>query len=166
MEYKIRMMLDKDWEDVARIYQEGINTHIATFQTSAPTYEEWDHSHLQKCRFVITINEKVIGWAALTPVSSRCVYSGVAEVSIYVDQKYSGMGYGTKLLQYLIEESEKCGFWMLQSGILQHNQASVQLHTKCGFRQVGYREKIARDHSGEWKNTVLMERRSELKEWN
>ncbi len=166
MESQIRTMIESDWNDVARIYQHGMDTHIATFQTSCPSFEEWDKAHLKECRYVITEDGAVVGWTALSPISSRCVYAGVAEISIYMDEKYIRKGYGTQLLNYLIQESEKCGFWMLQSGILQHNQASIGLHSKCGFRQVGYREKIARDHSGAWKNTVLMERRSELNEYN
>ncbi len=166
MKSHIRRMLKTDWNDVAGIYQSGLNTGIATFQTSCPSYEEWDKSHLKECRFVFMQDDAVVGWVALSPVSSRCVYAGVAEVSIYMDEKYAGKGYGTKLLNHVVVESEKCGFWMLQSGILQHNQASISLHRKCGFREVGYREKIARDQSGVWRNTVLMEKRSALKDYN
>jgi len=166
MEFKIRKMLETDWNDVARIYQHGMDTNIATFQTSCPSYEEWDKAHLQTCRFVITDGESIAGWTALSPVSSRCVYSGLAEISIYMDDKYSRLGLGTKLLNYLIQESEKNGIWMLQSAILQHNQASICLHEKCGFRKVGYREKIAKDKSGIWRDTVMMEKRSALSDFN
>lgn len=166
MKLQIRNMLKTDWNVVAKIYQYGMDTNIATFQTDCPTFEEWDKSHLKECRYVITEDGTVAGWAALSPVSSRCAYAGVAEVSIYMDENYIRKGYGTKLLSYLIQQSEKYGYWMLQSGILQHNQASIALHNKCGFREVGYREKIAKDHSGVWRNTVLMEKRSTLKEYN
>lgn len=166
MDVQIRNMLETDWEEVAKIYQHGMDTNIATFQTNCPSFEEWDKSHLMQCRFVITCDGKVVGWTALSPTSSRCVYSGVAEVSIYIDREYNGKGYGTMLLNHLIQESEKYGIWMLQSGILQHNRASLALHGKCGFRQVGYREKIARDHSGVWRNTVLMEKRSSLRDYD
>jgi phosphinothricin acetyltransferase len=160
LEYEIREMKEDDWEDVARIYQDGLDTHVATFQTSCPTYEEWDKAHLKICRFVITQDGKVAGWTALSPVSSRCVYGGVAELSIYMDGKYRKSGLGTKLLGHLIHESEKAGIWMLQSAIIQENLASLNLHRKCGFRNVGYREKIAKDYTGVWRNTVMMEKRS------
>lgn len=166
MEIKIRTMLKADWESVSRIYQQGMDTHIATFQTDCPAFEEWDKSHLQECRLVITEDETVVGWTALSPTSSRCVYAGVAEVSIYIDENHTGKGYGTMLLNRLIQESEKCGIWTLQSGILQHNRASLALHGKCGFREVGFRERIARDHSGVWRNTVLMEKRSSRQDYN
>ncbi len=166
MDVQIRSMLESDWDEVACIYQQGMDTNIATFQTVCPSYEEWDRSHLKECRFVIIQDGAVVGWTALSPTSSRCVYAGVAEVSIYIEEACAGKGYGTRLLNHLIQESEKCGFWMLQSGILQHNQASLALHGKCGFRQVGFRERIARDHSGVWRNTVLMEKRSEHPNYN
>jgi L-amino acid N-acyltransferase YncA len=166
MEFQIRKMLETDWNDVARIYQSGMETNIATFQTSCPSYEEWNKSHLKECRCVITRGEAVVGWAALSPVSSRCAYTGVAELSIYMDDQYIRLGLGTKLLNFLIQDSEESGFWMLQSAILQHNEASIRLHEKCGFRQVGYRERIARDKFGIWRNTVMMERRSGLSEFD
>lgn len=166
MECEIREMDEMDWNEVAEIYRKGIDTHIATFQTACPTYAEWDKSHRQECRLVLTVNRRVVGWTALTPISSRCVYAGVAEVSIYISPALCGKGYGTLLLNRLVSEAEKQGYWMLQSGILQHNSASIRLHEKCGFRVVGYREKIARDHFGVWRNTVLMERRSRREEWD
>ncbi len=160
MEYEIRDMKEEDWGDVARIYQNGVSTHVATFQASCPTYEEWDKAHLKICRYVITQNGEIVGWTALSPASSRCGYAGVAELSIYMDEKYRKTGLGTKLLNHLIQESEKAGIWMLQSAIIQENLASLSLHSKCGFRQVGYREKIAKDHMGVWRNTIMMEKRS------
>jgi phosphinothricin acetyltransferase len=150
----------EDWDAVAVIYQEGINSKVATFQTEVPTYEVWDQSHITSCRLVAEIDHEVVGWTALSPYSSRCVYAGVAEVSIYVKLNQRRKQVGEKLLQALIEESEKVGYWTLQSGILEINQASIGLHNKMGFRLVGFREKIAKDSNGVWRNTVLMERRS------
>ncbi len=160
MNYEVRELSETDWPEVSRIYQEGIDTNLATFQTASPSYEEWNHSHLRTCRLVLAWNGLVIGWAALTPVSGRCVYAGVAEVSIYIDSNHRGRGAGKTLLNELIRLSEENGFWTLQSGIMQENAASIRLHESCGFRMVGYREKIGRDRFGSWRNTVLMERRS------
>lgn len=153
-------MLDSDWPAVSRIYQEGMDTNLATFQSACPAWEEWDASHLKDCRLVITRDGKVLGWAALTAVSGRCVYAGVAEVSIYISQDCRGCGAGKTLLLELLSRSEQSGYWTLQSGIMQDNQASIRLHESCGFRMVGCREKIGRDRFGVWRNTVLMEKRS------
>jgi phosphinothricin acetyltransferase len=151
-----------DWPAVSRIYQAGMDTNTATFQTECPSFEEWDATHLKPCRLVAVKAGEVAGWTALTPVSSRCVYAGVAEVSIYVDPAHKRAGIGEALLKDQIRQSEDNGIWSLQSGILQDNTASIRLHEKCGFRMVGYREKIGRDRFGCWRNTVLMERRSPL----
>lgn len=156
----IRKMQDSDWTEVAKNYQQGIDLNIATFQKQCPTYEEWDATHRKDCRLVILDENDVAGWAALTPVSSCCVFGGVAEVSIYVRNDKQRKGLGGKLLEALIIESEKQGLWTLESGIMQDNLASIRLHETCGFRMVGYREKIERDQLGKWKNTVLMEHRS------
>lgn len=156
----IRAMQKEDWAEVAAIYQEGIDTKIATFQNEVPSYEAWDQSHLKSCRLVAESEGRVIGWTALSPYSSRCVFSGVAEVSIYVKADHRGKQVGEKLLSELIIESEEEGYWTLQSGILDINHNSIALHKKVGFRMVGYREKIAKDHNGNWQNTVLMEKRS------
>ena len=160
MKDNLRPFVPGDWDAVNRIYKQGIDTNLATFQTSCPSYAEWDSSHLSCCRLVYVLEGAVVGWAALSPVSSRCVYKGVAELSIYIDETVRGSGIGTKLLNRIIEESETQGIWTLQSGIIQDNKASILLHLKCGFREVGYREKIAQNAHGDWKNTVLMERRS------
>lgn len=160
MDLIIRPMKEEDWGAVARIYQEGIDTKIATFQTEVPSYEAWDKSHIQSCRLVTVCKDEIVGWAALTPYSSRCVYAGVAEVSIYIKASYRGKQIGEKLLKALISESEKEGFWTLQSGILEINKASINVHHKAGFRIVGHREKIAKDCNGIWQNAILMERRS------
>ena len=160
MEIIIRSMEAEDWEAVAVIYHEGIKTTTATFQTDVPSYQEWNQGHVKTCRFVAEVNHEVVGWTALSPVSSRCVYAGVAEVSVYVKDTYRGKHIGEKLLNQLIKETEEEGYWTLQSGIIEINKASIALHQKAGFRMVGYRERIAKDSNGVWQNTVLMERRS------
>lgn len=162
MEYAIDIMKDSDWDQVSMIYKEGIKTGIATFQTEVPSWEQWDSSHIKQCRLVARLEDKVLGWAALSPTSSRCVYSGVSEVSIYVRQGYRGIGVGERLLKALVELSEENSIWTLQSGILRENIYSIFLHSKCGFREVGYREKIGRMPDGSWHDTVLMERRSKI----
>ena len=156
----VREMTEADWPQVAKIYREGIATGNATFETTVPTYEKWNAAHVAECRLVAADGDVVAGWTALSPVSSRCVYGGVAEVSVYVGEKYRGQNVGRLLLDALVEESEKQGYWMLQSGIFEENVASVVLHHRCGFRTVGFRERIGRDEHGRWRNTLLLERRS------
>lgn len=153
-------MAENDWDRVSGIYLQGIETNLATFQTEIPTYESWDSGHLKEFRFVVEDYNGVIGWVALSPISSRCVYKGVAEVSIYIDREAQRQGIGKLLLDYICCYSEKNGIWTLQSGIMQNNIASIKLHETCGFRMVGYRENIAKDRFGNWRNTDLMERRS------
>jgi phosphinothricin acetyltransferase len=160
MDYKIEDMKKEDWEEVSKIYLEGINTKKATFQTQVPAWEDWDSSHLKSCRLVARLGNKVLGWAALSPTSSRCVYAGVAEVSIYIGEEYRGKDIGTSLLNNLVKLSEKNGFWTLQSGIIKENSASIALHKKCGFREVGVREKLGKMCNKKWYDVVLMERRS------
>ncbi|MVX65376.1 GNAT family N-acetyltransferase [Clostridium chromiireducens] len=162
MNYTIEEMKKSDWEEVAKIYFEGINTGIATFQNSIPTFEEWDNGHVVSCR----LEEKVLGFAALSPTSSRAVYSGVAEVSIYIGENYRGLGIGQSLLLNLIRLSEENNFWTLQSGIIRENAAIIELHKKCGFREIGIRENVAKMDNGVWHDTVLMERRSKIVEIN
>ncbi len=152
-------LLNSHYTDVSRIYLEGIATGHATFQTESPNWEDWNRSHLLHSRFVAVENNKVIGWAALTPVSNRCVYSGVAEVSVYIDQAYRGKGIGNLLLAHLIKDSESNTIWTLQAGLFPENKASEQLHIKNGFRLVGTREKIGK-MGNVWRDTILMERRS------
>jgi L-amino acid N-acyltransferase YncA len=161
MDMEIRSLLASDWQHVKLIYEKGIATGNATFQTSAPSWEEWDGSHLQKSRIVAENNGEVIGWAALTAVSSRCVYAGVAEVSVYVDPRYFGNGIGLALLNELVSLSEKDGIWTLQAGIFPENISSLRLHEKVGFRILGVREKIGKQN-GIWRDTVLLERRSKV----
>jgi L-amino acid N-acyltransferase YncA len=148
-------MTKEDWEQVREIYLEG----NATFQEEAPSWEDWNSDHILECRLVARSDDKVLGWAALSPVSSRCVYAGVAEVSVYVSQRSRGKGIGSKLLKSLIELSEQNGYWTLQSGVFPENVSSYLLHTKHGFRKVGRRERIGK-RDGVWRDTVLLERRS------
>lgn len=161
MQFQIEPMNDSHWSGAAAIYKEGIETGIATFETDVPGFLEWDGSHLKTCRLVATSDNRIIGWAALSPVSERCVYSGVAEVSVYVAVSTRNKGVGKALLNRLIEDSEKEGIWTLQAGIFPENVASIELHKSCGFREVGIREKPGRLH-GKWRDVLLMERRSEI----
>jgi phosphinothricin acetyltransferase len=147
-----------DWDDVARIYAEGIAT-LATFETEVPSWEQWDRAHLPGHRLVARDEGRVVGWAALAPVSSRCVYAGVAEVSVYVAADARGRGIGTALLAALVKSSEAGGVWTLEAGILPENEASVRMLERCGFRVVGRRERLGRMR-GEWRDVLLLERRS------
>lgn len=147
------------WPLVKDIYESGIATGNATFQTNAPSWEEWDTAHVKTCRLIAIENEVILGWAALTAVSGRCVYAGVAEVSVYVGEAARGKGVGRRLLEALIRESEQHQFWTLQAGIFPENEASIRLHEACGFRIVGRRERIGQMH-GVWRDTMLLERRS------
>lgn len=156
---KISAMLPDNWEAVKKIYEEGIATGHATFQTAAPGWPEWDKAHLPACRIIAIENNEVLGWAALTPVSSRCVYAGVAEVSVYVAASARGKNVGSLLLQEMINQSEENGIWTLQSGVFPENTASIALHNKHGFRIIGYRERIGK--MGEvWRDNISLERRS------
>lgn len=141
------------------IYEQGIAGGQATFETEAPSWEDWDRSHLEGHRLVALQDGEVIGWAALSPVSERCVYAGVAEDSVYVDASVQGRGVGRALLEELIARSERDGIWTIQTGIFPENEASLELHRRCGFRTVGIRERIGKHH-GVWRDVVFMERRS------
>lgn len=155
-------MQPEDWPAIQVIYLEGIASGKSTFETSAPDWETWDRSHRQDCRLVAeSVNGRVIGWAALSQISKRHVYHGVADVSIYVGETSRGNGIGRILLSLLVEESERVGIWTLQSGIFAENEASFRLHQACGFRLVGRRESIAQ-LNGVWHDTLLMERRSKI----
>ncbi|PAB60427.1 GNAT family N-acetyltransferase [Anaeromicrobium sediminis] len=162
MNYEIKRMTKDDWEQVSRIYYEGIKTGNATFQSEVPTWEEWDKSHLDSCRFIAKLDNKILGWIALSPTSSRWVYRGVVEVSVYIDLEHRGHGIGYRLLNTVIEESEKEDIWTIQAGILEENYASIMLHEKCGFRMLGLREKIGKSQNGLWRNVVFLERRSKV----
>lgn len=161
MNYEIREMLPKDETRVMEIFQQGIDSGIATFDTELPNVEVWNTSFINDCRWVLeNENNEVIGWCALKPVSKRECFKGVAEVSIYFDQNYVGKGLGALLLRKLIVDSENHGFWTLQSNIFPENEASIKFHLKNGFRTVGTREKVGKLH-GEWKDLVMLERRSD-----
>lgn len=154
-------MHDTDWEQVRSIYLEGIATGHATFETSAPAWEKWDANHLREPRLVCRQDGRVVGWAALSPVSGRCVYAGVAEVSVYVAQDSRGQGIGQALLAALVEQSEERGIWTLQAGVFPENRASIDLHIRRGFREVGRREKLGK-MAGVWRDVALLERRSKV----
>ena len=163
MDYEINKMKNTDWNQVADIYLEGINTKKATFQTEVPTFEEWNSVHIESCRLVARSDDGIVlGWVALSKTSSRCVYMGVAEVSVYIGEKFRGIGVGKALLKTVIEESEEKGYWTLQSGIIRENEVSIELHKRCGFRIVGIREKIAKMDNKTWHDVVFMERRSDF----
>ncbi|SHM23599.1 GNAT family N-acetyltransferase [Hymenobacter psychrotolerans] len=153
-------MTEAHWPAVKAIYEAGIATGNATFETQAPAWEAWDKAHLGHSRLV-AVDEAgtMLGWAALSPVSSRCVYGGVAEISVYIAAEARGKGVGRQLLQALIADSEAHGIWTLQAGTFEENKASIGLHTQAGFRVIGHRERIGQ-HQGVWRNTVQMERRS------
>ena len=153
-------MTEAHWPAVKAIYEAGIATGNATFETQAPSWEAWDKAHLGHSRLVaVDAAGAVLGWAALSPVSSRCVYGGVAEISVYIAAEARGQGVGRQLLQALIADSEAHGLWTLQAGTFEENKASIGLHTQAGFRVIGHRERIGQ-HNGMWRNTVQMERRS------
>lgn len=156
MEYKILNMQKEHWEQVKQIYCEGIETGIATFQTEIPSYEQWDNSHLKFGRFVACNEEKVLWWVALSPTSSKCVYSGVVEISIYIGKDFRGNGIGKSLMKEAIKQGEEKGIWSFYSEIIEENI----VHKKCGFREIGIREKIEKLSNGKWSDTVLMEFRS------
>jgi phosphinothricin acetyltransferase len=152
-------MRAEDWEAVAAIYAQGIATRNATFETEVPTFARWDRAHLSEHRLVARLDEAIVGWAALAPVSDRCVYGGVAEDSVYVAEHAQGCGVGRALLRALVERAEDGGIWTVQTGIFPENAASVQLHLRCGFRVVGRRERLAQ-LDGAWRDVLFLERRS------
>ena len=156
----IREMRDEDWGTVAEIYKQGLEEGTSTFNTECPSFAEWNEGHVKNCRFVFEEEGKVVGWIALSPSSSRCAYKGCVEMSVYVDRNYRGQGIGTALVNTIIREAEKDGYWSIYSAIFSINKASIALHKKCGFREIGYRERIAKDRFGKWQNTTLMEYRA------
>jgi len=158
---KIDQMKPGDWEQVRSIYLDGIRSGHSTFETDAPSWEQWDEGHLQIARFVMRDGETILGWAALSPVSRREVYRGVAELTVYVSENARHKGIGRALVQALIDESENNGIWTLQASTFPENVASIQLHLRCGFREVGRRERIAM-LNGVWRDTLLFERRSTI----
>jgi len=160
-------MTGNDWPSVAAIYEQGIRTGSATFAIQPPSsWEEWCAGKLNACRLVARLDQQIAGWAALSPVSKRAVYAGVTEVSVYVCTDLHRLGIGETLLRALIARSEAHGIWTLQANILTENEASLRLHTKCGFRRVGIREGMGKmeygPYQGQWRDVILMERRSKV----
>lgn len=161
MSLRIEEMRERDWPEVRAIYLEGIATGLATFETEAPSWERWNAGHLACCRLVAREDDRIRGWAALSPVSTRRVYAGVAEVSVYVGERERGAGVGRALLKSLVTASEESGLWTLQASVFAENHASIALHISCGFRIVGARHRIARLQE-RWHDTILLERRSSV----
>jgi phosphinothricin acetyltransferase len=158
---EVRDLQAGDWPEAARIYAEGIATGNATFETEVPSWEQWEHSHLPAHRLVAEEDGRVVGWIGLAPVSARPCYAGVAEISVYVTESVRGQGVGSKLLAAVVESSERSGIWTLQTSVFPENEPSLALLRRFGFRTVGTRERIERLH-GVWRDTVLVERRSEV----
>jgi phosphinothricin acetyltransferase len=164
MEYLIDIMKPEDWQQVRSIYLEGIGTGNSTFEADAPDWDKWDSAHLREHRLVIREGNRILAWAALSPVSARCVYSGVAELSLYVAAEHRGLGVGSALLEAVIVSTEKAGLWTLQGGIFPENIPSLRLVRKHGFKEIGRREKIGKmtygPLAGIWRDVILVERRS------
>jgi L-amino acid N-acyltransferase YncA len=159
LNFEVEEMCAADWPQVAAIYQAGIDTRNATFETAVPAWEKWDAIHRPECRLVARNGDQILGWVALTPYSAREVYAGVAELAVYIAPVARGQGVGRALINALIAVSEQVGIWTLQAGIFAENAPSIALHTACGFRVVGVRERIGQLY-GVWHDVVLMERRS------
>ncbi|MBD1395649.1 N-acetyltransferase family protein [Pontibacter sp. JH31] len=153
-------MLPEHAADVLRIYGEGLKTGMSTFNTEVPSWEDWDRNHLPHTRLVAVEMNEVLGWVALLPVSARACYRGVAEFSIYIATRHRGRGIADLLMQALVQESEANGIWTLQSSTFADNKTSLRLQERHGFRQIGYRDRVAQLH-GVWRNTILLERRSD-----
>jgi L-amino acid N-acyltransferase YncA len=158
---ELRPLEPDDWASVAEIYWDGMRDGLATFETEVPSWETWDAAHLRDHRLVATLLGEVVGWAALSPASKRRCYLGVAENSVYVAREAQGLGIGRKLLDALIGNAEAAGIWTIQTSIFPENRASLALHERCGFRVVGSRERIGK-RDGVWRDTVFLERRSEV----
>ncbi len=157
----ITAMVTADWPAVRRIYVDGISTGNATFETEPPDWDTWDRNHHRECRLVAHVANDLVAWAAVSPVSARACYAGVAEHSIYVAPSHQGLGIGKRLLAALVEESEATGIWTLQSSIFPENRASIAIHLACGFRVLGRRQQVAM-LNGVWRDTVMVERRSRV----
>lgn len=158
---EIQALKKKHFKAVSKIYEEGLETGIATFETEVPKWSKWQKKFLKPCRFVAIKNGEVIGWCALSPVSKRKVYEGVAESTIYIAATHRGKGIGRRLLKHLVIASKNAGFWTLQASIFSENTSSIYMHEQCGFRIVGTRQRIAR-RDGQWYDNVLMEHRNDI----
>lgn len=159
MAYHIRPMQPEDWPQMMEIYSEALEGGISTFQRTCPRYEDWDKAHLKAGRLVCEQDGKVAAWIALSPTSARECYRGVVEVSVYVGTAYHRQGMAKKLLEAVEEVCKEEGFWTLFSVVFEVNKASLALHEACGFRKIGYRERIAQDRFGQWQNTIHLEKR-------
>lgn len=166
MAVEIRTMTEADWPEVARIYQQGIDSNQCTFRRVVQPWEDFDKHHSPVCRYVAVEGDRIIGWSALTIFCVDCPYSGVSEVSLYIDEDARSKGLGVYMMNHIIEESEKNGFWIMIAQIFEENVPSVKMCKKCGFREVGYHEKVARDKLGQWHSLIVMERRSKLPDYN
>lgn len=163
MHFEIALMTKADWPQVAEIYRQGIASGNATFEQDVPSWERWLCNHITPCNLVAKYEDTVLGWVSLAPISGRCVFTGVAEVSIYLAKAYQGQGLGYALLTKEITVAEENGFWTLESGIFPENKGSIELHKKCGFRIVGTRERIGKmPGTNRWRDIILMERRSAI----
>ena len=156
----IRELRPEDWPAVRAIYEDGIRSGDATFETETPSWERWDAAH-SELRLAAEREGSIVGWAALSPVSERCCYRGVGEVSVYVEEDARGAGVGRALLDELVNRSERDGYWTLTAGVFPEDEVSIRLHKACGFREVGVRERLGELH-GVWRDVVLLERRSTL----
>lgn len=161
MALSFRVMTADDWSSVAEIYRQGIETGNVTFHQEIPGWDDWNDAHLKNSRIVCTVEKEIAGWAALAPVSRRLVYAGVAELSVYVAEKFRRQNIGSQLLEKLIEDSEKHNIWTLQARIFPENIGSLKIHEKLGFRKVGYRERIGK-MNGKWRDIILLEKRSKI----
>jgi L-amino acid N-acyltransferase YncA len=159
---RIEQFEPQHWQEVSEIYRLGLLSRNATFETEVPDFASWNKKFHDHLRWVVVLENKIVGWAGLLPVSVRKVYEGVTEVSIYVHPDFVGKGIGKQLMNHLIVESEKAGIWTLYASIFPENKASIHLHVSNGFREIGYRERIAQ-LDGKWRDTVLFERRSKVK---
>ena len=156
----VEEMTAADWPAVAEIYRQGLDAGHASFETEVPGYGAWDRAHMERPRLVARVDGDVAGWAALSPVSDRCVYGGVAEDSVYVAAAMTGRGIGRRLLSELVRRAEDEGIWTIQAGLFPENAASLAVHERCGFRVVGRRERLGKHH-GVWRDVLLVERRSD-----
>ena len=158
---QLRELESTDWTRVRTIFEQGIETGTATFESEAPEWEGWDADHLDRCRIVAELDGDVVGWAALSPVSDRCAYGGVAEASVYVHSDHRRRGVGSSLLSQLVRDSEAAGIWTLQAGLFAENRSSLRLIGRHGFREVGIRRRLGK-LDGTWRDVLLYERRSEV----
>ncbi len=158
-QWNIRPMESADWPRVAEIYSANLLAGNSTFERDCPSYERWDAAHLKKGRLVYELDDRIVGWVVLSPTSARACYRGVVELSIYIDPAYQRRGIGKALMAAIEEHSRSVGHWTLHSTVFANNPASLALHEACGFRRIGYRERIALDRFDQWQNTILLEKR-------